>query len=105
MIKHRRWYCPNCSREWIEPSTGMYVNSAPLTITGNKRNDLCPICGGPDIRFVEYTPKFLGGDYQESELPIGISLKDIGEDVTPLRPQTIGFVQNNLISMLTEEKK
>lgn len=102
MIKHKRWYCPNCKREWVEP-TAYFVNSAPLTITGNKRNDLCPICGGPDIQFVEYTPKFLGGDIHDHEIPN--SADNLGDDVIPAnRPQTIGFIQNNLIEMIEKSK-
>lgn len=62
METHRRWYCRECKREWLEPSA-CYANSAPCSITGNPINGPnCPVCGSPEIELVEYKPEFPGGD-------------------------------------------
>ena len=70
MDAHKRWLCRECHREWIEPKE-CFVNSAPITITGNPRNGLnCPTCGSPEIQLVEYKPTLPGldiprdGDYK-----------------------------------------
>jgi len=102
MIKQRRWLCKECKREWIEP-TACYVNSSPLTITGNKRNDLCPICGSGSIEYVEYTPPFPGGDIPRE----GEEVVQLPESEFPptQRPMSNGFIQNNLIAMMIEDQK
>lgn len=56
----RRWFCKECKREWIEPRA-CYMNSAPLSITGNPLNGSnCQTCGSPEIELVEFKP-FLPG--------------------------------------------
>ena len=103
-VIQRRMFCRWCKREWVEPSTGLWQNSAPLTITGNKRNDLCPMCGGPDIEFMEFQAAFPGGDIPRPDSdPIPVNYQN--QDFPPNRPPTVGFVQNNLIAMLREEKE
>lgn len=99
-------YCGECKREWIVPETGMYMNSAPLTITGNKRNDLCHYCGSGSIEYVEYTPPFLGGDIPRADSDqIPLSVKDTGENYFPKSiPMGPGYIANNLIAMLREDK-
>lgn len=81
----------------------MYTNSAPLTITGNKRNDLCPICGSGSIEYVQFKPSFIGGDIprpDSSPLPEEYVEKEL-EPVQ--RPHTVGFISNNLIAMIRDE--
>jgi hypothetical protein len=98
--KQRRWFCQECKREWIEP-TACYVNSSPLTITGNKRNDLCYYCGSGSIEYVEYTPAFPGGDLPRPDSqPINLP----SEEFPVQRPMSSGFISNNLIAMLIDQE-
>lgn len=61
-MKQTRMFCRGCLREWIAPRAS-YVNSSPVTITGNPPGlPNCPICGSSDIEQVIYEPDFPGGD-------------------------------------------
>lgn len=103
MMKHTRTYCAECKRQRLIP-VKYFVNSAPLTITGNKRDDLCVYCGSGSIEEVVYTPKFLGGDYippgVEEVIPKEVS--DTGEDYDPkkVKETAPGMAMNNTINML-----
>lgn len=62
MDNHRRWYCRECKREWVEPRA-CYANSTPVSITGNPLNGPnCQVCGSPEIELVEYKPNYPGLD-------------------------------------------
>lgn len=62
METHRRWYCRECKREWLEPRA-CYANSNPVSITGNPLNGPnCQVCGSPEIELVEYRPEYPGLD-------------------------------------------
>lgn len=101
MMKHVRIYCRECKRERLDPKK-YFVNSAPLTITGNKRDDLCIYCGSGEIETVEYEPQFLGGDIPRGkELVIPIEA-DKGEDYNPetVPQRAPGFISNELIKTL-----
>ena len=50
-MTHRRWYCPECRRQWL------YANR---WIPGSN----CPACGGQYVQQVDYDAPFPGGDYQ-----------------------------------------
>lgn len=99
MTKQRRMMCHECKREWIQPQTGLYMNSSPLTITGNKRDDLCPICGSGSIEEIIFTPSFLGGDIPRNEPQPIIELVKKEEPVAP------GFIVNNLIANMIRDDK
>jgi hypothetical protein len=62
MDLHRRWFCRECKREWLQPQA-CYANSAPVSITGNPLNGgNCQVCGSPEIELVEYKPEWPGLD-------------------------------------------
>ena len=68
MDNHRRWYCRECKREWVEPRA-CYANSAPVSITGNPLNGSnCQVCGSPEIELVEYKPEYPGLDIPRDRL-------------------------------------
>lgn len=92
-MKQTRVLCNECKREWLEPK--YLVNSSAMTITGNRRDDLCPICGSGQIEMVEYTPSFLGGDIPRPDSPIiPVGLPDDGDDREPdNKPRTPGYIQ------------
>lgn len=102
MMKHTRIYCHECKRQRID-ATKSFMNSAPLTITGNRRDDLCIYCGSGSIEVIQYEPQFLGGDY----IPPGEVIADIpegvntGEDYDPtkVKPSAPGLAMNNTINM------
>jgi len=101
MMKHTRMYCNECRREWLVP-TKYFTNSAPLTITGNRRDDLCIYCGSGSIELVEYQPSFLGGDIPRPDSPsLVLSPLNTGDDYDPskVKEVTPGFAVNNLIKM------
>lgn len=51
-----------CDREWVEPKFH-YINSAPVSITGNPINlPMCPICGSGEIELIEFKPFLPGMD-------------------------------------------
>lgn len=67
MNYHKRSICKECKREWIDPrdsnaNGGCFVNSAPVSITGNPLGDNCPTCGSPEVDEVLYKPNFPGLD-------------------------------------------
>jgi len=108
--KQRRILCKECHREWIEPRTGMYQNSAPLSITGNKRDDLCPICGSGSIEEVIFTPFFAGGDIPRDQQIVpetlihAARLAEIEKEAEEINKQVApGFIANNLIANMIKE--
>lgn len=72
-----------------------FVNSAKVSMSGNRRDDLCDYCGSGQIELVEYTPPFLGGDYGTHD-PIPVEVKT-GDDYDPSKvPHTApGFIATN----------
>jgi len=96
--KQRRILCHECKREFIEPRTGIYTNSAPLSITGNKRDDLCPICGSGSIEEIIFTPAFAGGDIPRDQQIQPIKI----EEPEPVAP---GFIANNLIANMIRNEE
>jgi len=102
MILHKRWLCHECKREWIDPKN--MVNSSRMTITGNKRDDLCPICGSGQIEYVEYHPQFLGGDIPRPDMTVILPIAaDTGEEVKSIEQGAPGFVHNQTIGMIKEK--
>jgi hypothetical protein len=92
MQVHKRTICHDCGRQWVNPIAS-FVNSAPVSITGNNRPDLCGICGSCNTKEVEYTPTFLGGDYGvELFLPPEVSAEDLPE----IKSHVPGFIANAL---------
>lgn len=84
MEDHRRWLCQECKREWIDP-TFHFVNSAPVTITGNpKTNKNCPVCGSPEIELIEYRPEYPGLDIPRDKvnkvIPVSVISEVSGSD-------------------------
>ena len=65
-MTQRRWFCRECKREWVEPKD-CYANSYPVSITGNKGNSNCQICGSPEIELIEFKPEVPGLDLPRSE--------------------------------------
>lgn len=55
----QRYFCPECRRQFVEP-----VAQGGL---GNFDGSHCPVCGGQYLSLVEYTPPFLGGDYDPDQ--------------------------------------
>ena len=104
MIKHTRTICKECKRQWLTPSAN-FVNSAKVSISGNRREDLCDYCGSSEIELVEYSPPFLGGDYPYPEaipIPNLSKIKDLGEAYDPSKvPQHApGFIASSLPTLL-----
>ena len=88
METHRRWLCKSCAREWIEP-TAYFLNSAPVSISGNPKGLNCPICGGPDIELVEYKPELPGLDIPRD------NKKVIPTEMVRLGPNNIIHIKAN----------
>ena len=90
----RRWFCRECKREWVEPKA-YYMNSAPLSITGNPLNGKnCQTCGSPEIELVEFKPPLPGLD-----IPRDGSIKSIPVEVVDVIP---GTTTNRNFSIRTE---
>lgn len=84
MDLHRRWYCRECKREWLQPEA-CYANSAPESITGNPINGSnCIVCGSPEIELVEYKPQYPGLD-----IPRDQPNKIIPSEVLSVIPGTV----------------
>jgi len=65
-----RWFCEDCKREWVENVSGTFVNSSPVSISGNPvGGNNCPICGSCSINIVKYNPDFPGGDIPRDNNP------------------------------------
>lgn len=67
MKMHKRFLCLECKREWLDPresnnTGGNYVNSWPVSITGNPPGENCPICGSPEIQEIIFKPFMEGLD-------------------------------------------
>jgi hypothetical protein len=97
MMKHTRIICRECKRQWLNPTANI-VNSSKISISGNRRDDLCDYCGSSEIEVVEYTPQFLGGDYPfplPIEIPNLSDVTNIGESYDPstVAEMRKGFIQ------------
>lgn len=76
-MKTFRSFCKECKREWIVPTTS-YVNSAPVSISGNPLSGSnCPICGSPEITDIYFDPDYPGLDIPRdasgNPIPMGFS--------------------------------
>ena len=85
-----------CHREFIDSQN--MSNSARISISGNKRDDLCPICGSSSIELVEYTPEFIGGDIPRGNSGgIQFNPDSIKETLEEISAQQIGFISGRVI--------
>lgn len=57
MIRHARFYCRECRREWIDHSATIQ-GGQPFPFNGTN----CFVCGSPEIEQVEYAAQFPGSD-------------------------------------------
>jgi hypothetical protein len=90
----RRWFCKECKREWVEPRA-YYMNSAPVSITGNPLNGRnCQTCGSPEIELIEFKPPLPGLD-----IPRDGSIKSIPTEILNVIP---GTTTNRNFSIRTE---
>lgn len=81
MKYHKRYHCRECHREWLDPKEsratgGDYVNSWPVSMTGNPDGENCPICGSPEVEEIMYRPFMEGLDIPRIE-ENGKTTKDI----------------------------
>jgi hypothetical protein len=88
MITQRRFLCKECHREFLRLSE-YYVNSSPVTITGNPvTSPNCPTCGSPEVIYLEFKPLLPGLDIPRENLN---ELKQIHLEQTSKTPGLTGY--------------